>query len=678
MRTNKNIIQLFSVITFLCVIPFIFWGQESKNAGRSLTAFDHLIPPETFLVIYFNDIDNLEKKIQQTAIGAYLRDPNSQPWREAVLQQWKTVTEKLFDPIPVFKNCEAGAFIVLFSTSVEKSKPVLSSALLFKFQPQTQQIITQYIQSLIQDFSKRHSPAFSVVEKRVKDFHTMAFKYREQKRAFLALSAEYGIFTFNENLFVRLLQLDKPNQNLQDVQQRAILAEEDFFVWLNLAEFLSSIMENPKLSASQFQQLQLILELSGIKQTKYMYLGERFQHNEIKTRFGLVFEGERSGIFALAKPTGRLSILNAVNFPEYYCGAISIIAPAENLRRARELARAVSGEQASQQIDMLLAMVQLLTGINLEQDVLALFGTQYAYVTKSIFEGALVIELTNQQKFDQLINNLCLRFRLKRIDYSYNNLQYFQLVSTDSRIPLFFARSSRYMVISSSHSLMRQVLAKTTQAEKMAATPADETDTGSLVAQFYSPPSDLSLITALCDLFVSNLNKTTPQIKKIGGINPLLVPDFTIMMDHAFPSQTIVVAEKDNLEMQTRSAFGMSSTALVLFPVFETLISLMPRDFLSAIDYEHARICRENLLKIDSAKEQWALEKNLSNGTPLPEDWLDNPAIVSEQGYLKKKPVCPAGGTYRINPIGTDPECSIGTALSPSNTDLWHKLSPGK
>ncbi len=678
MRINKNITQLFLVITILCVIPFFFWGQESKNAGRSLTAFDHLIPPETFLIIYFNDIENLGKKIQQTAIGAYLRDPNSQPWREAVLQQWKTVTEKLFDPIPVFKNCEAGAFIVLLSTSVEKSKPVLSSALLFKFQPQKQQTINEYIQSLIQDFSKRHSPAFSVLEKRVKDFQTIAFKYRDQKRAFLALSAEYGIFTFDENLFVRLMQLEKPNQNLQDVQQRLGLAAEDLFIWLNLAEFLPIITENPRLSASQFQQIQLILELSGIKQTKYMYLGERFQPNEIKTRFGWVFDGERSGIFALAKPTSKLSILNTVNFPGYSYGAISLIAPAENLRRVRELARAMSGEQASQQIDTLLAMVQLLTGINLEQDVLALFGTQYAYVTKSLFEGALVIELTNPQKFDQLINNLCQRFRLKKVDYSYNNLQYFQLVSTDSRIPLFFARSSRYMLVSSSHFLMRQVLAKTTQAEKMTTTSADETETGSLVAQFYSPNSDLSFITALCDFFVSNLNKRNPQIKKIGGINPLLVPDFTIIMDHTFPSQTIVVAEKDNLEMQTRSAYGMSSTAMVLFPVFETLISLMPQDFMSAIDYKHARICRENLLKIDSAKEQWALEKNLTNGTTLPEDWLDNPAIVSEQGYLKKKPVCPAGGTYRINPIGTAPECSIGTTLIPSNTDLWHKLQLGK
>ncbi|MCX7766566.1 MAG: hypothetical protein N2246_07675 [Candidatus Sumerlaeia bacterium] len=235
------------------------------------------------------------------------------------------------------------------------------------------------------------------------------------------------------------------------------------------------------------------------------------------------------------------------------------------------------------------------------------------------------------------------------------------------------------MVISSSHSLIRKVLEKITQVETVTTTtPAIEPDTGTLVAQLYSPTYDLSIITTLCDLFVSNLNKNDPQLKKLGGINPLLVPDFTIMMDHAFPSQTTVVAGKDSLEMQIRSPFGMSSTALILLPVFETLLSLKPGDFLTAIDYKQAQICRENLLKIDSAKQQWALEKNLTTGTVLPDDWLNNPAIVSEQGYIKQRPVCPAGGTYQTNPIGTDPECSIGTTLSPDNKDLWHKLLPGK
>ncbi|MCX7767039.1 MAG: hypothetical protein N2246_10090, partial [Candidatus Sumerlaeia bacterium] len=378
MIINKKAARLFVVVTILCIHPLIFRGQESKTDLRALTAFDNLIPPETFFIVYLNNVDNLEKKIQETAIGAYLRDSNSHPWREAVTQQWKTVTEKFWDPLPIFKNSKAIAFITLVSTDTEKRTPILSSAFLFKFQPQKHQLINEYINSLIQNFSNRYSTAFSVVEKRVKDFQTMAFKFRDQKCAFLALSPEFGLFTFNENLFVRLMQIDKPSQNLQEVQQRSKLADEDFFIYFNLADLLPILTENSSLSASQLQQIQLALEISGIRKIKYIYISENFQSGEIKTRLGCVFDGERSGIFALAKPTGKLSILNTVNFPDYSYGAISIIAPAENLRRARELARAVSGEQASQQIDMLLTMLQLLTGINLEQDVLALFGTQYA------------------------------------------------------------------------------------------------------------------------------------------------------------------------------------------------------------------------------------------------------------------------------------------------------------
>ncbi|MCD6384801.1 hypothetical protein J7M23_03395 [Candidatus Sumerlaeota bacterium] len=60
----------------------------------------------------------------------------------------------------------------------------------------------------------------------------------------------------------------------------------------------------------------------------------------------------------------------------------------------------------------------------------------------------------------------------------------------------------------------------------------------------------------------------------------------------------------------------------------------------------------------------------------LPSDWLDRPDVVGPEGYIKKKPVCPAGGSYKINPIGVPPECSIGTSLDPTNPSLWHKLLP--
>lgn len=85
-------------------------------------------------------------------------------------------------------------------------------------------------------------------------------------------------------------------------------------------------------------------------------------------------------------------------------------------------------------------------------------------------------------------------------------------------------------------------------------------------------------------------------------------------------------------------------------------VSLAPED------YTKARTCQENLAKLDGAKEQWALEFRVANNTTVTlQNLLDpNKSGMPNQGYLKRKPICPAGGEYKLNNIGTDPECSLG------------------
>lgn len=115
---------------------------------------------------------------------------------------------------------------------------------------------------------------------------------------------------------------------------------------------------------------------------------------------------------------------------------------------------------------------------------------------------------------------------------------------------------------------------------------------------------------------------------------------------------------------------------MIVVAIIGILLTIAIPSFMRARETARAKACQENLQKIDSAKEQWALENNLSNGSEVPDGWLDDDNIVGPEGYIKKKPVCPAGGTYTPNPIGTDPECSIGTSINPDNTAFWHVLPP--
>lgn len=75
-------------------------------------------------------------------------------------------------------------------------------------------------------------------------------------------------------------------------------------------------------------------------------------------------------------------------------------------------------------------------------------------------------------------------------------------------------------------------------------------------------------------------------------------------------------------------------------------------NFLQARNSARASMCVNNMRIISAAKDQDALENNLAAGAPSP-----NYLNYIKNGVL---PVCPAGGTYTINVIGTNPTCSIG------------------
>lgn len=69
---------------------------------------------------------------------------------------------------------------------------------------------------------------------------------------------------------------------------------------------------------------------------------------------------------------------------------------------------------------------------------------------------------------------------------------------------------------------------------------------------------------------------------------------------------------------------------------------------------EKKNACINNLRMIDSAKEQFALANRLGDGAVV-----QGPPIGA---YLKggwQAMKCPAGGQYKINPIGRDPECTV-------------------
>jgi prepilin-type N-terminal cleavage/methylation domain-containing protein len=105
---------------------------------------------------------------------------------------------------------------------------------------------------------------------------------------------------------------------------------------------------------------------------------------------------------------------------------------------------------------------------------------------------------------------------------------------------------------------------------------------------------------------------------------------------------------------------------MIVVAIIGIIIAIAVPAFLRARENSRGQACQENLSKIDGAKEQYALEFRLANGSAVTMAQLITPGGSSAgQGYLRDTPRCPSSGTYSVNNIGTAPTCSIGTSNSP-------------
>jgi competence protein ComGC len=110
------------------------------------------------------------------------------------------------------------------------------------------------------------------------------------------------------------------------------------------------------------------------------------------------------------------------------------------------------------------------------------------------------------------------------------------------------------------------------------------------------------------------------------------------------------------------SKSGIVFWTVVAFLISILVLAIVVPNLIKAYAKPSTNSCINNLRWIDSAKSQWAVENNNTNGAFVTENDINS--------YLKHTiPKCPAGGTYIIGKIGENPTCSLGTNVIP-----WHVL----
>jgi prepilin-type N-terminal cleavage/methylation domain-containing protein len=114
------------------------------------------------------------------------------------------------------------------------------------------------------------------------------------------------------------------------------------------------------------------------------------------------------------------------------------------------------------------------------------------------------------------------------------------------------------------------------------------------------------------------------------------------------------------LSLRTRSGFTMIELMIVV-SVIALLTSIAIPNFARARDTSRLNLIYSNLRALDAAKDQWAMENNVDNGTPVA-----NLSVLTS--YFR------GGGiqsvlneTYVPNPIGTQSEADLpaGVSLKP-------------
>ena len=99
---------------------------------------------------------------------------------------------------------------------------------------------------------------------------------------------------------------------------------------------------------------------------------------------------------------------------------------------------------------------------------------------------------------------------------------------------------------------------------------------------------------------------------------------------------------------------------MIVTAIIGLLAAIAVPNILKARGTSQQKACLSNLVRLDDAVDQWALETHKNNGDPIVEDEVF--------GYIKGgRPVCPASGTYSFDG-GVSPfpaKCSITNSFAP-------------
>jgi len=115
---------------------------------------------------------------------------------------------------------------------------------------------------------------------------------------------------------------------------------------------------------------------------------------------------------------------------------------------------------------------------------------------------------------------------------------------------------------------------------------------------------------------------------------------------------------------------------MIVVAIIGIIIAIAIPGFMRAREVSRSTACQENLIKIEGAVDQWAVERDKKD-----DDVVAWAGLVGKKLYLKKTPKCRGNGTYTVPfKVGITPSCSytLPTWFKDTMNRYQHKVPESK